>query len=154
MESSKISGQCLCGEVQFFIEGEHFGIYQCHCSECRRITGSTANSSCIVPVGRFAWVKGESKITSYIHESGYRSDFCSRCGSAVPSIMRNGEHFWVPAGALEDVGQLAVAAHLCVASKARWETSPSDGIRYEAVPAFEELAAALGVARESSGQST
>ncbi len=68
--------------------------------------------------------------------------------------MRNGEHFWVPAGALEDVGQLAVAAHLCVASKARWETSLSDGIRYEAVPAFDELAAALGVARESRGQST
>lgn len=143
MEASKIRGQCLCGEVQFFIKGKHFGIYQCHCSECRKITGSSENSSCVVPFEQFSWVKGVSSISSYVHESGYRSDFCRRCGSAAPNIMKNGEYYWVPAGALENVAQLTVTAHLCVASKAGWDSLPGDGVRFEKVPAFEDILATL-----------
>lgn len=143
MEAKRIKGRCLCGEVQFHIEGEQFGIYQCHCSECRKITGSSANSSCVVPIDRFTWLKGESSITSYIHESGYRSNFCSRCGSAAPNIMKNRRFYWVPAGVLEDSGHLKVEAHLCVASKATWESIGNQGVQYDAVPAFEELIATL-----------
>lgn len=62
-----MKGQCLCKAVQFNIEADSIGIYQCHCSECRKITGSASNSSCIVPASQFYWVQGESNISSYHH---------------------------------------------------------------------------------------
>lgn len=139
MTEKNLKGQCLCGEVQFFIKGKHFGIYQCHCSECRKITGSSANASCIVPVENFMWLKGESRVSSYIHDSGYRSDFCAHCGSATPNIMKNGQFYWVPAGAFEDTSCFTLAAHICVASKASWDAIESEGVQYEALPTFEEL---------------
>lgn len=143
MEQQRINGRCLCGNIQFSIQGNHLGIYQCHCSECRKITGSSGNSSCVIPTERFTWINGKSNISSYMHESGYRSDFCSQCGSPAPNIMKNGSFYWVPAGALEDTGHTEVVAHLCVASRARWDSVPDQGVHFETVPTLEELVAVL-----------
>jgi hypothetical protein len=72
----ELNGQCLCGAVKFLLRAMPSQIYQCHCSQCRKITGSSANASCIIAEENFEWQQGESNIASYIHESGYRSDFC------------------------------------------------------------------------------
>lgn len=137
-------GQCLCGAVKFSIKGTNLGLYQCHCSECRKITGSNANSSVIVPETLFSWVEGEEKITSYTHSSGYRSDFCSSCGSPAPNKIKNKPLFWVPAGALSQSALLEVKAHICISSKAAWETSDLTGTQYNEVPSFEKLLEVIG----------
>jgi len=143
MEQHEITGRCLCGNVQFSIHGNYFGIYQCHCSECRKITGSSANSSCIIPVDRFTWVRGASSISTYMHDSGYRSDFCAQCGAPAPNIMSNGNFYWVPAGALEETRHFNVVAHLCLASMAQWDSVPHTGVQFDSVPTFEELVSVL-----------
>ena len=77
-------GNCLCGAVVFEIVGEAPRLYQCHCSLCRKQSGSTANSSLLIESESFRWLGGEDRISSYVKEFGFRSDFCSRCGSPVP----------------------------------------------------------------------
>lgn len=141
--SGPLRGGCLCGAVGFEVQGETLGVYQCHCSACRRITGSNANASCIVARDDLAWTRGESHVRSYVHGSGYRSDFCATCGSPAPNIMRNGTHYWVPAGALQDTERLCLRVHLCVASKAAWETGPMSGRCHDGVPSLDELIALL-----------
>ena len=132
-------GKCLCDAVKFSLKGTNFDLYQCHCSECRKITGSNANSSVIVPEEIFSWIEGEGKITSYTHGSGYRSDFCSSCDSPTPNKIKNKPLFWVPAGALSQNALLRIKAHICLSSKATWETSELLGTQYNEVPSFEEL---------------
>ena len=144
MESQHTQGRCLCGAVRFTLRDALPAIYQCHCSECRKITGSAHNASCIVPTDGFTWVQGEDSVTSYVHDSGYRSHFCSRCGSPAPNLMRNGQYFWVPAGALDDTGGMKVKAHLCVSSRASWEATAADGRQFDDVPPFDELISILG----------
>lgn len=141
----KIRGSCLCSAVQFELDANALGIFQCHCSECRKVTGSASNSSCLVPKDRFTWLSGSAEVRSYVHSSGYRSDFCLNCGSPVPNEFKGKPYYWVPAGALENTSLPRVKAHICVTSKADWENLPEVGIQYAELPQLEEL---LGILRK------
>ncbi|WP_456298502.1 GFA family protein [Devosia beringensis] len=35
-----ISGSCLCGTVRYSVPDEFHAAFNCHCSQCRRATGS------------------------------------------------------------------------------------------------------------------
>lgn len=132
-------GHCLCGQIEFEIDGGHFKLYQCHCSLCRRQGGSLSNAATIAPNEKFRWLRGVESISSWEKESGFRSDFCSICGSAVPNPLRNLPYFWVPAGLLEGNNELKIVAHLCVASKASWDSAPLQGTCYDELPVLSEF---------------
>lgn len=107
-----MKGECLCGAVVFEIEGELPNLYQCHCSLCRKATGSNANAATFVEGKSFRWISGQSNICSFQKPTGYRSDFCSGCGSPVPNRLRGTDVIWVPAGLLEEMAVAQVAVHL------------------------------------------
>lgn len=138
-----MKGQCLCGAVKFEIAGKIPNLYQCHCSECRKSTGSSANAATFVHVSSFRWIHGEEKISSFKKDTGYRNDFCSICGSSVPNPLRETNKMWIPTGLLEETGDLKVAAHLYMNSRASWETSAKDAEEYDESPGIDALNAAL-----------
>jgi len=132
-------GSCLCGKIEFQIVGDLPKAYQCHCSLCRKQSGSASNSAIIVDAVKFQWLSGESQTSSYIKPTGFRSDFCSQCGSPVPNPLRGTLYYWVPAGLLDDTDGLEIGAHLFVASKASWDEIPSSAARYETMPELSEF---------------
>jgi hypothetical protein len=132
-------GSCLCGEVEFQIDGDLSKIYQCHCSLCRKQGGSSSNSSVIADMNNFRWISGQEKISSYVKPTGFRSDFCSRCGSPVPNPLRTTKYYWVPAGLLDDNVSLEVGVHLFVGSKASWDAISSGVPQYETMPKPSEF---------------
>lgn len=140
-----MQGQCLCGEVRFEIEGDLPNLYQCHCSLCRKTTGSSANAATLVPAGRFRWTGGEARISSYRRPTGYRSDFCSNCGSPVPNPVGGSGDVWVPAGLLEGEAGARVAVHLHLASRADWDPGIGQGagIGFDAAADLATLKRAL-----------
>lgn len=129
-----MKGACLCGKVRFEILGEVPNLYQCHCSECRKATGSSANAATFIPADHFRWLSGEEHITSFKRDSGYRNDFCSTCGSTVPNPLRDSGMYWVPAGLLEETDGYFVATHLHMSSKAQWEETAARAAVYDASP--------------------
>ena len=136
-------GHCLCGQVEFEIDGEHFKLYQCHCSLCRRQGGSLSNVATIVANEKFRWLRGVEFISSWKNGAGFRSDFCSTCGSPVPNPLRKLPYVWVPGGLLEESNGLEIVAHLCVASKASWDAAPLQGACYDELPNISEFIAFL-----------
>lgn len=132
-------GKCLCGLVQFEVVGALPKLYQCHCSLCRRQGGSSSNSATIVTSANFRWLSAKEHISSWVKDTGYRSDFCSRCGSPVPNPLGSSPYYWVPVGLLDDDQQLEVGAHLFVDSKASWDAIASTGKQYETAPELSEL---------------
>ena len=66
--------------------------------------------------------------------TGFRSDFCSTCGSTVPNPLRNTSYYWVPSGMFEGSEKLEIAVHLYVGSKASWDTAALSGTQYETMP--------------------
>lgn len=134
-----MKGECLCGAVKFEIKGDVPNLYQCHCSLCRRATGSSANAATFVEQENFRWMSGQDKISSFQKPTGYRSDFCSVCGSPVPNQLRGMELLWVPAGLMEESFKAAVKVHLHMGSAASWERDAGECISFDAGP--ESLAA-------------
>jgi len=135
-------GKCLCGQIEFKISGPLPAIYQCHCSSCRKATGTSSNAAFIVPRANFEWVCGHEQISSYV-ATHYRSDFCSKCGSPVPNPLGSRPEYWVPAGLLEGNVDLEIAAHLYVGSKASWDAIASNGFQYQGAPDLDHLVKVL-----------
>ena len=127
-------GECLCSAVTFEIIGATPKLYQCHCSLCRKQGGSTSNTATVVTSENFRWLSGQERISSFVKPTGFRSDFCSICGSTVPNPLRNSPYFWVPSGLLDGSEKLEIAVHLFVGSKASWDTFTLSGTQYEAMP--------------------
>jgi len=136
-------GKCLCGEIQFEIEGKLPDLYQCHCSLCRQQGGSASNSATIIHDSRFSWKSGEDKICYYKKETGFSSNFCSSCGSTIPNRLRDTDKFWIPAGLLEEDQGQQIVAHIYIASKASWDQIPESGQHFDEMPDLETFFAIL-----------
>jgi hypothetical protein len=134
-----MQGKCLCGEVRFTLSGELPDLYQCHCSLCRKVSGSSSNAACIVELAQLRWNAGENLIHKYESDSGFKSYFCSRCGSPLPNLTAHGTAWWVPAGLLEQGAGLRVAAHVFVASRAPWDVVADVGEHFDEMPDAEAL---------------
>ena len=132
-------GKCLCGLIEFEVLGVAPKLYQCHCSLCRKQGGASSNTAAIVAQEQFRWLSGQEHISSWVKDTGFRSDFCSNCCSPVPNPLRSTPYYWVPAGLFEEGVQLIVSAHLFVGSKASWDVIASPGTQYETMPELSEL---------------
>ncbi|MEO8006270.1 MAG: GFA family protein [Betaproteobacteria bacterium] len=127
-------GKCLCETVEFEITGAISKLYQCHCSLCRKQGGSISNAATVVAIENFRWIAGQANISSFVKPTGFRSDFCSTCGSPVPNPLRNTPYYWVPSGMFDASEQLEIAVHLYVGSRASWDTAPLSGTQYDTMP--------------------
>jgi len=134
-------GKCLCGEVQFEIEGETPNLLQCHCSLCRKQSGSSANAATFVDESKFAWKSGLDKVSYFKKDTGFNSNFCSICGSPVPNQLSDTDKYWIPAGLLEDEDEdgLKIVAHIYTQSKASWEEITASGKHFDEMPDIESL---------------
>ena len=122
------NGECNCGAIRFTINGEIPDVIVCHCSICRRATGSNGIAVVVVQNSNFEWESGEELITSWEKpDSDWKMWFCRRCGSPVPGI-NDASRMFVPAGLIRDGGEsLRVAHHIWVGSKATWDEIGDDG---------------------------
>ena len=86
MSKSEITGSCLCREVNYAVRG-NLGIFQyCHCSRCRKFTGSAFGANLLVRPDDFSWTRGEALVGRYeLPEAKYfATSFCKNCGSSLP----------------------------------------------------------------------
>ncbi len=134
-----MKGSCLCESVEFEVDGNEFNIYQCHCSLCKKQSGTTSNSATIVSDAQFRFLKGSELISSWVKESGFRSDFCSKCGSPVPNPLRGLGLYWVPFGLLPVDVEAKVVAHLCVNTASSWHTLDANVESFETLPDLQKL---------------
>lgn len=137
-----IQGGCLCGNIKFKINDIGNKIYQCHCPLCRKQGGSASNTGTVVPLENLNWLKGERLIKTWTKPTGFRSSFCSNCGSLVPNRLRNFDYYWIPVGSLDD-GEFEISMSIYTSSKASWSfLAPNAGV-YETMPEFDEFIAML-----------
>ncbi len=113
-------GGCLCGAVRYRVEGRTSGIWLCHCSKCRRGSGSAFAASTLCRASAFRWLSGEDRIASWESESGYPSRFCRTCGSLLPLVRAEQGHVVLPAGSLDVPAAPRLLRHIFVGSKAPW----------------------------------
>lgn len=119
-----IEGGCLCGSVRFRLERVTGPFELCHCSRCRRSSGSAFVAGVGVQAEDFRWLSGEELVRTFelpvVHAPpAYRVSFCSRCGSPVPDPPEAG-FFEIAAGTLDSDPGLRPDKHIYVEHAAPW----------------------------------
>jgi len=123
-------GACLCGSVTFKVEGIFDRFVLCHCSRCRKSSGSAHGANLFSSTAKFEWLSGQAKVQTYkLPQSRYARCFCSICGSAMPFV--SSKLVVVPAGCLDTRLESVPNAHIFVASRADWDKA------LERIPAFD-----------------
>jgi len=127
-----VRGSCNCGEVVFEVAAPVSDVYICHCSICRKSTGSGGIAITIVSNGDLSWLDGKELVQKWSKSNhDWETSFCRNCGSPLPG--KNDETTsYIPVSLLE-VGQhkLNVCHHLFVGSKACWEIIGDDGEQHQ-----------------------
>ena len=123
-----VSGACNCGTVAFELSELPTDVYVCHCSICRRATGSNGIAVLVVPNEHFRWLQGEAAINTWEKPGhDWQGWFCRECGSPVPGHNDSARMF-IPAGLIVGHDEhLRVAHHIWVDSKAPWDEIGDQG---------------------------
>ena len=123
-----VRGSCLCGGVKFEVERAVGPFDLCHCSRCRKVSGSAYLTWLGVRREGFRFLQGVDLIKTFelpVSDSPppYDTSFCSRCGSQVPNPSKTGEpRFEIPAGALEADPLIRPDKHIYTEFMAPWDS--------------------------------
>lgn len=116
------TGSCLCGAVRFEITGDFDRFFMCHCSRCRKGSGSAHGANLFSATARLAWLAGADKVRTF-HVAGTRHQrsFCTECGCGLPRQSADGRLLVVPAGSLDSDLALRPTSHIFVDDRAKWD---------------------------------
>jgi len=131
-----IEGSCVCGDVRYRARGP-FRVFQyCHCSRCRKASGSAFATNLFVDVGQLEWRGGENDRKRFdLPDAKYWShEFCARCGSSTPWLTRTGKAYVIPAGTLDQAPDLAPSRNIYFGSKAPFYVSPHELETFDTFP--------------------
>ena len=136
MSESEVSGSCLCGKVSYRVTGSMKIFQYCHCSRCRKFTGSAFASNLLVPPDQFHWSNGEDLVGRYELPDAkhFATSFCKNCGSSLPWQGKSGRTVVVPAGTLDDDPELRPFQNIYCASRAVWYQAPNSLPEYDELP--------------------
>ncbi len=128
-------GQCLCGAVRYVIEADApQAMYLCHCSRCRRETGTLYGATVFFGGGALRFDSGEQDLTAYSLPGTRKTrQFCKICGSPMPRIEPRGT-VALPAGSLDDSSLVAPTAHIHCDSEAVWADAAALAPRLGGLP--------------------
>ncbi len=81
---TKLTGQCLCGDIKFEADGDIAMMGNCHCTDCQQVSGS-AYGTLIFMNESDVTITGEVKSFSHQVDSGNSliKEFCPNCGSQM-----------------------------------------------------------------------
>ena len=117
---NQLRGACLCGAVQYAVPDDFEYALNCHCSQCRRSTGSAFKPLAGIRREKLRISTGADRIFIFGEENASHDVHCQMCGSLVLSIVRRGQYAHVPMGTLLDNPIIKPTMHIFVASKADW----------------------------------
>ena len=115
-------GSCLCGTVRYQVDPEGARLVRCHCSRCRRLTGSAYACNLIVVAEAFQWTAGRDATQRYdLPEArSFANEFCTGCGSSTPHPTRSGREVIIPSGTLDDDPPIRVQADSYLDDRPAW----------------------------------
>lgn len=126
------SGQCLCGEVKIEICGGITDIIHCHCSLCRKSSGTAYATNGFVSSAEFSVIEGEQLLKAFSLKQGRLRHFCSNCGSPVySSSAADPGRVRIRLGILDSEITERPISHNFVSSKASWDNLDADLPRYD-----------------------
>src|SRR3979490_165682 len=100
-----LAGKCLCGAVHYAVADAFVYAANCHCSNCRRATGSAFKPFAGIARDRLGITKSEGNEDA-------NDTPCKTCGSLLYSVVRDGGFVHVTLGTLVDEPTIRPTKHI------------------------------------------
>ncbi|CAM3217527.1 GFA family protein [Vibrio neptunius] len=125
-------GSCLCGSIQFELDGNVTDIIHCHCSLCRKASGSAYATNGFINAQDLKLTDSGETLTFYESSEGKRKYFCKACGAPIySSNAKSPELYRLRLGALDsEIAERPISNNF-VTSKANWEDLSAELPHYE-----------------------
>ncbi len=129
-----LTGSCLCGQVSFEISAAIRNARYCHCSKCRKFSGTAYAAWGLVRSEEFKLTSPSVSVAKYNSGGGARV-FCANCGSPLWFEPENMPAFrGIPLGVI-DAGEVAPPEmHVWTKSMVSWVSLPKDVPHHETHP--------------------
>jgi hypothetical protein len=114
-----LKGRCARNAVTYEVADEFVVAYNCHCSNCRAMTGSAFLPWGEIEPEKLRVTKGEDSLLLDGDPNGHHAMRCAKCFSLLYWTGYEGK-IRVPYGSLVDEPNLKPMAHMFVGSKAPW----------------------------------
>ncbi len=131
------TGSCHCGRLRYELTAPPLAIYNCHCTNCQKITGSAFVVSAIVPEGAFRFTKGEPKSCEWTSDAGSRRYglFCRDCGGRIVHGAAPSRGFLsLRAGTLDDTSWVEPVGDIWTRSALPWVALSGERLQTEQQP--------------------
>jgi hypothetical protein len=107
---SDMTGGCLCGAVRFSASGVNTSYHVCHCSMCRRWSGSPLMATSVDGIE----FEDEGTVVRYASSDWAERGFCVRCGSSIFYYLKPADRYVVSVGAFDDPQALRLIGEIFV----------------------------------------
>jgi hypothetical protein len=125
-----LTGSCFCRAIQYSVADAFLYAMNCHCSNCRRTTGSAFKPFAGIERDKLKVTQGADELLIYGQDTAHDAH-CRKCGSLLYSVVRGGAYVHVAMGSLTDTPSIRPNRHIFVGSKAPWFTITDDLPQYE-----------------------
>ena len=115
-----LTGRCLCGAVSYTVEGHFLYAGYCHCSQCRRTSGSAFTAFAAIREDALCVTAGQESISTYAKSTDNIRSFCNVCGSNLFSLKPASGLVHVQMGTLVEAPGVFPMTHAFVGSNASW----------------------------------
>lgn len=128
-------GTCLCGSISYEIDGKLGDFGYCHCTSCRKASGSAHGANSGVERSKFRLRDDPGDLKQFESSPGKFRAFCGNCGSPIYAYLsKTPELIRIRLGTLDTPFGKRAKAHTFVADKAAWDIIEGD------TPQFDEWA--------------
>lgn len=117
------TGGCHCGALRYELAAPPLMIYNCHCTNCQKITGSAFTVAATIPEAAFRFTKGAPKTVEWKSDAGNIrfGYFCADCGTRIahgqiPSIGM----LSLRAGTFDDTSWVEPVGDIWTRSAQKW----------------------------------
>lgn len=125
-------GSCLCGEVTLEIQGPIESIIHCHCSKCRKNSGTAYATNGFVATKDLVIHSGQESIRFFETSPGKKRHFCGICASPIYSSNDQvPDKVRLRLGILDSDILERPGSHNFVSSRANWDDLDAELPRYD-----------------------
>lgn len=130
------SGKCLCGALSYVATGAPVVVAQCHCEECRRLSGTGHSIGAMFPESAVSLF---GDVCTYTYTSARSAQvtraFCPACGSPVyGKNTHNTGHLTLTLGSMDEAKGLAVEVIVFKRDQPHWDALDDSVMTFDTQP--------------------
>jgi len=132
-----LKGRCQCGDIRYEITRPPLMIYNCHCTNCQKISGSAFSTPMAVMEDSLRFTQGTPRQLNWQSDVGSTRFglFCGNCGNRIAHGQTPTRGILsVRSGTLEDAKWVRPVGDIWTTSAQEWTTFSDDRLQYPKQP--------------------